>query len=73
MSSNIKCIQVNSTGVYIIFVQVVSSPCGSSGVSSKTNSSDMEFLKEVSYRSTSVTDLPSAADLVLNISRKSES
>lgn len=51
----------------------VSSSSGSSGVSSETNSSDMEFLKDVSYRSKSVTDLPTAADLVLNISHKNES
>jgi hypothetical protein len=32
----------------------------------------MESLKDVPFRSTSVTDLPTAADLVLNISHHSE-
>lgn len=39
MLSNIKCVQVKSIGIYN-FVQVVSSPPGSSGVSSEISSSD---------------------------------
>lgn len=58
--------------VYVIFVQVVSSRSNSSSVSSDASSSDMESLKDVPFRSTSVTDLPTAADLVLNISHHSE-
>jgi hypothetical protein len=58
--------------VYIIFVQVVSSPSGSSNVSSKRSSSDVESLRDVPIRSTSDTDLPSAADSVLNVSHYSE-
>jgi hypothetical protein len=58
--------------VYIIFVQVVSSPSGSSSVSSARSSPDMKSLQDVPFRSTSDTDLPSAADSVLNISQHSE-
>lgn len=58
--------------VYIIFVQVVSSPSGSSSDSSERSSSDTESLQNVPFRSTSDTDLPSAADSVFNISQHSE-
>jgi len=58
--------------VYIIFVQIVSSPSGSSSVSSERSSSDMESLQDVPFRSTSDTDLPSATDSVFNISQHSE-
>ena len=57
--------------VYIIFVQVVSSPSGSS-VSSERSTSDMQSMQDVPFRSTSDSDLPSAVDSVLNISHHSE-
>ena len=57
--------------VCIIFVQV-SSPSGSSIASSEASSSEMESLKDVPCRSASVTDIPSEADLVLNVSHHSE-
>jgi hypothetical protein len=57
--------------VFIIFVQVVSSPSGSSD-SSERSTSDVESMQDVPFRSTSDTDLPSAVDSVLNISHHSE-
>jgi kinesin family protein 11 len=52
--------------------EIVSSPSGSSSVSSERSSSDMESLQDVPFRSTSDTDLPSATDSVFNISQHSE-
>jgi len=57
--------------VYIIFVQI-SSPSGSTSVSSERSSSDIESPQDVPFRSTSDTDLPSAADSVFNVSHHSE-
>jgi hypothetical protein len=57
--------------VYIIFVQI-GSPSGSSSVSSERSSSDAESLQDVPFRSTSDTELPSAADSVFNVSHHSE-
>jgi hypothetical protein len=71
MLANVKCVQVDSISMYN-FLQVVSSPSSSSSISSERNTSDMESLQDVPFRSTSDTDLPSAADLVLNISHHSE-
>jgi hypothetical protein len=58
--------------VYIFSVQVVSSPAGSSGASSDSSGSNMETLRNIPFRSTSDTDLASAADSALNTSHHSE-
>jgi hypothetical protein len=50
----------------------VSSPSSSSSASNEEGGSDVESLKDVPFRSASVTDIPDAADLVFNVSHHSE-
>ncbi|XP_023709668.1 kinesin-like protein Klp61F isoform X3 [Cryptotermes secundus] len=51
--------------------EVVSSPSSSSSASSE-GGSDVELLKDIPFRSASVTDISSAADFVLDLSHHSE-
>lgn len=64
--------ELNSGMPHLHIPEVVRSSSGSSSASSEEGGSDMELLKDVPFRSASVTDIPSAADVVLDVSVHSE-